>query len=342
MIIILKRTTTQEEKNQLIENIKTMGLTVKDAGSEERMVLGLIGDTAKIDITHMQAHHNVEKVMKVQEPFKLASRAFHPKNSILKIEGHEIGGGNLTIIAGPCSVESREQILTIAQSVKAAGAHILRGGAFKPRTSPYSFQGLGEKGLKLLKEAKELTGLPIITEAMSTEDFDLVESYTDIIQIGARNMQNFSLLKKAGKAKKPIMLKRGMSATIEEFLMSAEYIMASGNSQIVLCERGIRTFENYTRNTLDLATVIAVKELSHLPIIIDPSHATGKWHMVEPMSRAAVAVGADGIMVEVHNNPEKALSDGQQSLKPERFEKLVVSVGKVSDAIKDMVNYNGN
>ncbi len=329
MIIVLKKITTEDEKNLLIKKIESMGLQVKDAGSEQQMVLGLIGDTTRIDITQMQAHHNVDKVMKIQVPFKQASRAFHPEDSVIDVGGHLIGGGNLTIIAGPCSVESEEQILEIAESVKNSGAHLLRGGAFKPRTSPYSFQGMGLEGLKLLKKAKELTGLPIITEAMSVEDFDLVESYTDIIQIGARNMQNFSLLKKAGNAKKPICLKRGMSATIEDLLMSAEYIMAEGNHQVILCERGIRTFENYTRNTMDLAAVTAIKELSHLPIIIDPSHATDKWQMVEPMSKAATAIGADGLMIEVHNNPEIALSDGQQSLKPERFEKLVVAVNKV-------------
>lgn len=329
MIIVLKRTTTLEEQRELIERIKSMGLTVKDAGSEQHGVLGLIGDTTQVDITHLQAHHNVEKVMKVQEPFKLASRTFQPMSTTIKVGNHTIGGGNLTIIGGPCSVESEDQIMTIAREVKKSGAHILRGGAFKPRTSPYSFQGLGEEGLKMLRKAKEETGLPIITEAMSTEELDIVEEYADIIQIGARNMQNFALLKKAGQASKPICLKRGMSATIEEFLMSAEYIMSEGNSDVILCERGIRTFENYTRNTLDLASVSAIKELSHLPIIIDPSHATGKWKMVEPMSRAAVAIGADGLMVEVHHDPENALCDGAQSLKPEKFTHLITSVAKI-------------
>ena len=310
-----------------------MGLVVKDAGSQEHMVLGLIGDTTKVDITQIQAHRIVEKVLKVQEPYKLASRAFHPADTIIDVCGHKIGGDNLTIIAGPCSVESRDQIITIGKAVKESGAHILRGGAFKPRTSPYSFQGMGEEGLKLLKDTKELTGLPIITEAMSTDDFDLVEEYADIIQIGARNMQNYDLLKKAGKANKPICLKRGMSATIEELLMSAEYIMAEGNQEVIICERGIRTFETYTRNTLDLSAITAIKQLSHLPIIIDPSHATGRWEMIEPMSKAAVAGGADGLMIEVHNDPEKALSDGQQSLRPERFDKLVDSVKKIHAVI---------
>lgn len=333
MIIILKRTTTKEEQRELIERIENMGLSVKDAGSEQHGVLGLVGDTTRVDITQLQAHHNVEKVMKVQEPYKLASRTFQPMDTVIDVDGHKIGGGNLTIIGGPCSVESEDQIMSIARSVKKSGAHILRGGAFKPRTSPYSFQGLGEEGLKLLKKAKAETGLPIITESMSTEDFDLVEQYADIIQIGARNMQNFALLKKAGRSKKPICLKRGMSATIEELLMSAEYIMSEGNSKVILCERGIRTYETYTRNTLDLATVSAIKELSHLPIIIDPSHATGKWKMVEPMSKAAVAIGADGLMIEVHNDPEKALCDGAQSLKPEKFTSLIKNVNKIHAVI---------
>ncbi|MCD5414044.1 MAG: 3-deoxy-7-phosphoheptulonate synthase [Clostridiales bacterium] len=329
MIVVLKRETTKEEQRELIERIESMGLRVKDASSEKRCVLGIIGDETKVDITHLQAYRIVEKVIKVQNPFKLASRAFQAENSIIEVDGHKIGGGNLTIIGGPCSVESEDQIITIAKAVKKAGAHILRGGAFKPRTSPYSFQGLGVEGLKLLRKAKQETGLPIITEAMSTEEFDVVEEYSDIIQIGARNMQNFALLKKAGKASKPICLKRGMSATIEELLMSAERIMAEGNADVILCERGIRTFETYTRNTLDLAAVSAVKELSHLPIIVDPSHGTGKWEMVEPMSKAAVAVGADGLIIEVHNDPERALSDGQQSLKPAKFAHLVKTVGKI-------------
>lgn len=333
MIIILKRTTTKEEQIELIGRIEDMGLTVKDAGSDKHGVLGLIGDTTKVDITQLEAHHVVERVMKVQEPYKLASRTFQPMDTVIEVKGHKIGGGNLTLIGGPCSVESEEQIMSIAREVKKAGANILRGGAFKPRTSPYSFQGMGEEGLKLLKKAKEETGLPIITESMSTEDFDLVEEYADIIQIGARNMQNFALLKKAGKSKKPICLKRGMSATIEELLMSAEYIMSEGNSNVILCERGIRTYETYTRNTLDLATVSAIKELSHLPIIIDPSHATGKWKMVEPMSKAAVAIGADGLMIEVHNDPENALCDGQQSLKPKKFSTLVENVNKIHRVI---------
>lgn len=273
-----------------------------------------------------------------KSPFPLASRANHPSDTIIEVKGHRIGGGNLTVIAGPCCVEGEVQMEVIAKAVKASGAHLLRGGAFKPRTSPYSFQGMGEEGLKLLKEAGDKHQMPVITELMSPEDFELVEAYTDIIQIGARNMQNFSLLKKVGESSKPIMLKRGMSATIEEFLMSAEYIMASGNPNVILCERGIRTFETFTRNTLDLAVVCAVKELSHLPIIIDPSHATGKRHMIAPISRAAVAAGADGLMVEVHHQPEKALSDGPQSLKPEAFEQLMTQVNAIHNLIKNDVS----
>lgn len=333
MIVVLKRIVTDEEKRDLIQMIEKMGLEVKDAGSENHGVLGLVGDTTKVDITHIEAQHIVDKVMKVQEPYKLASRTFQPMDTVIDVDGHKIGGANLTIIGGPCSVESEEQIMHIAREVKAAGGHLLRGGAFKPRTSPYSFQGLGEEGLKFLKRAKAETGLPIITEAMSIEEFDLIEQYADIIQIGARNMQNFALLKHAGRSSKPICLKRGMSATIEEFLMSAEYIMASGNPNVILCERGIRTFESYTRNTLDLAVVSAIKELSHLPILIDPSHATGRWQLVEPVSRAAVAIGAHGLMIEVHNDPEHALSDGQQSLKPERFTKLVKIVEKIHQIV---------
>lgn len=271
--------------------------------------------------------------MNSNRPYKLANRELHPEDTVVKVGDHEIGSGCATIIAGPCSVESEEQLMTIAVEVKKAGAHMLRGGAFKPRTSPYSFQGLGEEGLKILRKASELTGLPVVTEVMDTEDFDLVEKYADVLQIGARNMQNFSLLKRAGKSKKPILLKRGMSSTIEDFLMSAEYIMANGNPNVILCERGIRTFETYLRNTLDLGVVTAIQELSHLPIIIDPSHATGRWNMVDPVSRAAVAIGSDGLMIEVHHEPEKALCDGAQSLLPETFENLVGAVKKIELAL---------
>lgn len=333
MVIVLKSIATKEEMEKLINEMEEKGLKVKVTEGVDQSILGLVGDTRKVDIDQVEAHRYVEKVLKVQQPFKLANRQLCPENTVVDVCGHKVGDGTTTIIAGPCSVESEEQLLTIAREVKKAGAHMLRGGAFKPRTSPYSFQGLGEEGLKILKKASLETGLPIVTEVMDTEDFDIVEKYADVLQIGARNMQNFSLLKRAGKSNKPILLKRGMSSTIEDFLMSAEYIMASGNPNVILCERGIRTFETYLRNTLDLGVVSAIKELSHLPIIIDPSHATGRWNMVEPVSRAAVAIGADGLIIEVHHEPEKALSDGQQSLKPERFELLVKSVKKIEEAL---------
>jgi len=333
MVLVLKHGTSVEDRKRIVERIEGMGYKVKVTQGATQTILGVIGDVSKIEESAFASSPHIDKIVKIQQPYKMASRAFHPADSIIHAGTHAIGGGNLTIIAGPCSVENKEQIDIIAREVRLSGAQILRGGAFKPRTSPYSFQGLGEEGLKLLRDAGDANEMAICTEVMSTEDFDLVEHYTDILQIGARNMQNFSLLKKAGKTQKPILLKRGMSATFEEFLMSAEYIMASGNSNVILCERGIRTFETYTRNTLDLAVVTAIKELSHLPIIIDPSHATGRWEMVEPVSRAAVAVGADGLMIEVHHEPDKALSDGQQSLKPEKFARLMTSVERIHSVI---------
>jgi len=268
-----------------------------------------------------------------ESDMKLVSREHRAEDTIIEVKGQKIGGGNSMIIAGPCSIESSDQMIEIAKKVKAAGANVLRGGAFKPRTSPYSFQGLGEEGLKMLRKAGDEVGLPVVTELMDAEDLEVVEKYADIIQIGARNMQNFSLLKKVGKSDKPILLKRGLSATIEEFLMSAEYIMASGNPNVILCERGIKTFEKYTRNTIDLTVVTAIKELSHLPIMVDPSHATGRWHMVAPLSKAAVVIGCDGLMVEVHNNPKEALCDGDQSLKPEKFEQLMTAIDKIRAAM---------
>lgn len=332
MVIVLKPGTSQEEKRKIIERIEKLGYKVRITKGATQSILGIIGDTAKLEESALSGSPHIEKIVKIQVPYKLASRAFHQNDSLIRVGSHVVGGGNLTVFAGPCSVEGREQIQTIARSVRESGAQILRGGAFKPRSSPYSFQGMGEAGLKLLREAADDNGMTVCTEVMSTEDFDLVEAYTDVLQIGARNMQNFSLLKKAGTTHKPVLLKRGMSATIEEFLMSAEYIMAAGNPNVILCERGIRTFESYTRNTLDLAVVCAIKELSHLPIIIDPSHATGRWEMVEPVSKAAVAVGADGLMVEVHHQPDKALSDGPQSLKPHKFARLMENVGRIHTA----------
>jgi 3-deoxy-7-phosphoheptulonate synthase len=275
----------------------------------------------------------VERVMPVSRPFKLASRDFHPDNTVIDINGHPVGGNLVTIVAGPCSVESREQFLEIAYAVREAGAHLLRGGAFKPRTSPYSFQGMGEEGLQIMAEAREETGLPIVTEVMSPEDLPLIEKYADVLQIGARNTQNYALLKAVGKSHLPVLLKRGMMSTIEELLMSAEYILAHGNPNVMLCERGIRTFETYTRNTLDINAVPVLKELTHLPVIVDPSHATGKWSLVQSASLAGVAAGADGLIIEVHNHPELAVSDGAQSLKPNRFQDLMAQVHRVAEAV---------
>lgn len=329
MVVIMKAGTSVEEIEKMAERLAKMGCVPHKTQGENYCIFGLVGDTTKVDLRQIEANQNVERVLKVQHPFKLVNRLFHPEDTVIDVKGVKIGGGNITVMAGPCSVESEDQLMSIARSVKAAGAHILRGGAYKPRTSPYSFQGLGEEGLKILKKASEETGMPIVTEVMCQDSFDIVEKYADILQIGARNMQNFPLLKRAGKSNKPILLKRGLSATIEELLMSAEYIMAEGNTQVILCERGIRTFETYTRNTLDLSAVPAIKELSHLPVIVDPSHASGRWAMITPLSKAAIAVGTDGLMIEVHNDPENALSDGAQSLKPEKFEQLIKEIDKI-------------
>ena len=296
-------------------------------------ILGVIGDTSTLDINLLRVNDWVEKVMRVQEPFKRANRMFHPEDSVVEVNGIKIGGKKIVVMAGPCSVETEEQIISVAKSVKLGGAAMLRGGAFKPRTSPYSFQGLKEKGLELLKIAKQETGLPIVTEIMSADKIERFVEDVDVIQVGARNMQNFELLKELGKTNKPILLKRGLSATIEEWIMSAEYIMAGGNDNVILCERGIRTFENYTRNTLDLSAIPAVKKLSHLPVVVDPSHAAGMWWMVEPLAKAAVAVGADGLIIEVHNDPEHALCDGAQSLKPERFGRLMQDLKIIAGAV---------
>jgi 3-deoxy-7-phosphoheptulonate synthase len=331
MIIILKNGITKEETESFTKYLGRFGVEIHPIIGETQTVLGLVGDTTKIDANIIQANRLVEKVMYVQEPYKMANRVFHPENTIINVKDQAVGGRKLTIIAGPCSVESFDQVLEIAKSVKNSGAGILRGGAFKPRTSPYSFQGMGIDGLNILKEVKKETGMPIITELMSVEMLDRFAEDVDIIQIGARNMSNFDLLKEVGKTKVPILLKRGMSSTIEEFLMSAEYIMSEGNENVILCERGIRTFENYTRNTLDLSAVPAIKKLSHLPIIVDPSHAAGMWWMVEPLSKAAIAAGADGLMIEVHNDPANAKCDGQQSIKPERFRELMNKLGKIAE-----------
>lgn len=334
MVVILKHNVEENEIARMKGILERYGCKVTVMNGKDYVVLGLLGDTSDVNIEQIQAYESVDRVMRVQEPYKKANRAFHPENTVVDVCGIKIGGNKVPVIAGPCSVESEEQIIEIAKSVKASGASFLRGGAFKPRTSPYSFQGLREEGLDLLKLARKETGLPIVTEIMSADMIDRFVEDVDIIQVGARNMQNFELLKQLGKTRKPILLKRGLSATVEEFLMSAEYIMAGGNENVILCERGIRTFETYTRNTLDLSIIPAIKKLSHLPIIIDPSHAAGLWWMVEPMSKAAIAAGADGLIIEVHNDPEHALCDGQQSIKPKKFDALMRKLKAIA-AVED-------
>ena len=333
MIAILKHGTTPEQTQHLVQWLKHMNLDVHISEGQEVTILGLIGDTSRVDMELLGSLEIVETVKRVSEPFKQANRKFHPKDTIVEVGNVKIGGGYFAVIAGPCSVESQDQIIEVANAVKDAGAHILRGGAFKPRTSPYAFQGMKDEGVRLLLQAKEATGLPIITEIMNISTLDLFED-VDIIQVGARNMQNFDLLKELGKTKKPILLKRGLANTLQELLMSAEYIMSEGNENVILCERGIRTFETYTRNTLDLSAISVLHELSHLPVIIDPSHATGKAKLVPPMAAAATAAGADGIMVEVHNNPACALCDGAQSLTPDQFAELNRKIKKVREAIQ--------
>ena len=334
MIIVLKRGTDKKTIEEFSSSLKrTYNVEVNQWQGVNETVLGLIGDTTQLDIGTINAQEIVYSVKRVQEPYKKANRKFHPENTVITLSnGTKIGDGNLAIMAGPCSVESETQVTEIAKSVKASGATILRGGAFKPRTSPYSFQGLKSEGLSLLFKAREKTGLPIVTEIMSESDIELFKD-VDIIQVGARNMQNFTLLKKLGKLDKPILLKRGLCSTIEEWLMSAEYIMAEGNEQVILCERGIRTYETFTRNTLDLSAVPIVKSLSHLPVVVDPSHATGRSWLVEPMAMAAVAAGADGLIIEVHNDPPHALCDGAQSLTPEDFYSVVKKVQMVKSAL---------
>ncbi len=333
MIIVMKPGAPVEEREKIKEGLIKQGFQINEIVGTQMAVLGIIGDTSVLDINLLRVNDWVEKVMRVQEPFKRANRAFHPDASVINVAGVPIGGDKIQVIAGPCSVESREQIISVAQDVKAAGAHLLRGGAFKPRTSPYAFQGLKEEGLDLLKEAKAATGMPIVTEIMSADKIDRFVEDVDLIQVGARNMQNFELLKELGKINTPILLKRGLSATIEEWVMSAEYIMAGGNSNVILCERGIRTFETYTRNTLDLSAICAAKKMSHLPVVVDPSHAAGLWWMVEPLAKAAVAAGADGLIIEVHNDPENALCDGAQSLKPDRFAQLMKELKGIANIV---------
>ena len=332
MIIVLKQDAPKEKIHEFCTELEGMGLQINDSKGSDTHILGLIGDTKAIAESWVLANPVVETCRRVSEPYKKANRKFHPDDSVIDVEGVKIGGGSFAVIAGPCSIESEEQITYCAQRVKAAGASLLRGGAFKPRTSPYSFQGMRSEGLDLLKLARRATGSPIVTEIMNTEHLPLFEN-VDLIQVGARNMQNFDLLKELGKTNKPILLKRGLAATIEEWLMAAEYIMSEGNENVILCERGIRTFETYTRNTLDVSAIPAVKRLSHLPVVVDPSHAAGMWWMVEPLAKAAVAVGADGLLIEVHNDPEAAWCDGAQSLKPDRFAKLMGDLRGIANIV---------
>jgi len=333
MIIVLKPGTQKEDVSRVEQMVKKRGLDTHIVEGAEMTIIGCLGDTTKIDARLFEVDRSVDKVIHVQEPYKLANRAFHPEDSIIDVSGVKVGSENLALIAGPCSVETYDQVLGIAKAVKASGANMLRGGAFKPRTSPYSFQGLGLEGLDILCAVKEEVGLPIVTELMSEKYLDVFNEKVDLIQIGARNMQNFDLLKELGQLDRPILLKRGLNATYEEWIMSAEYIMASGNENIILCERGIRTFESYTRNTLDLQSIPVLRKLTHLPIIIDPSHAGGKWWLVDSMAKASVAAGADGLMIEVHNDPENALCDGAQSLKPEKYDFLLKDLSKIAAAV---------
>lgn len=332
MIAILKHGTTTQQTQHLVEWLKHMNLDVHISAGQEVTVLGLIGDTSRVDMELLSSLEIVESVKRVSEPFKQANRKFHPKDSIIQAGTARIGGGYFGMIAGPCSVESEAQIIEVAQAVKSAGATMLRGGAFKPRTSPYAFQGMKGEGIKLLLKAKEATGLPIVTEIMNITTLDLFAD-VDVIQVGARNMQNFDLLKELGKTDKPILLKRGLANTLQELLMSAEYIMSEGNENVILCERGVRTFETYTRNTLDLSAVPVLHELTHLPVVVDPSHATGKARLVPSMAYAAAAAGADGIMVEVHNNPAAALCDGAQSITPTQFAQLNAKVNQIREVL---------
>ncbi|MBI5198260.1 MAG: 3-deoxy-7-phosphoheptulonate synthase [Nitrospirae bacterium] len=333
MIIVLRPDVTEAQIKHIKERLEALGLAIHVSQGKERTIMGAIGDDRILQEQPLEAFPGVEKVVPILKPYKLASREFHPEDSIVYVKGIPIGGKQIQVMAGPCAVENREMLLQVAKEVKSAGVRFIRGGAFKPRTSPYTFQGLGLEGLKYLAEARDKTGLLVITELMDPRDLEMVNEYTDIIQIGARNMQNFRLLMEVGRYKKPVVLKRGLSATIKEFLMSAEYIMSQGNHQVILCERGIRTFETATRNTLDLNAVPLLKQLSHLPVLVDPSHGVGRWDLVTPMARAAVAAGADGLLIEVHPCPEEALSDGEQSLKPKVFADLMTSVRAVALAI---------
>lgn len=333
MIVVMKPGSTQDNLAAVVNKIEAAGLRTHLSKGEEVTIVGVIGDKKIIANLELQMMAGVEKTVRITEKYKLVSRDFHPEDTIIDAGGVKIGGSEIIVMAGPCAVESLEQLREAAQAVKACGAKFLRGGAYKPRTSPYDFQGLGEEGLKLLRKVADEFGLRVITEIVDKDDIDIFCNYADILQVGARNMQNFQMLKALGKCKKPVMLKRGLSATISEWLNAAEYIMTGGNEQVIFCERGVRTYETYTRNTLDLSAVAAVKELSHLPIVVDPSHGTGRWKMVAPMARAAIAVGADGLIIEVHPHPEKALCDGDQSLTPEAFKALMGSLGGIAQVM---------
>jgi len=336
MIIVLKNTCTEKQFKEIESVVKSYGLGIHRSDGESQTILGLIGDVRTIPSDRLVNFEGVESVVPVSTPYKMAGRMFHPEDTVIDVKGVKVGGKHFAVFAGPCSIESEEQIVEIAKSVKASGANILRGGAYKPRTSPYAFQGMGIEGLKLLAKAGEITGMPVVTEVMAVEALPHVLEYADIIQIGARNMQNFDLLKAVGKVNKPVLLKRGLSAKIDELLMSAEYIMSEGNEQVILCERGIRTFETATRNTLDLSAVPVLKKMSHLPVIVDPSHGTGKWWLVEPMAKCAVTCGAHGLMTEVHNDPKNALCDGEESIKPDLFDELMGKIKKLAE-IENMI-----
>ncbi|HLZ72652.1 MAG TPA: 3-deoxy-7-phosphoheptulonate synthase [Dehalococcoidia bacterium] len=333
MIVVMKQEATREDIDHVVARIEELGLGSHLIEGAERTVVGVVGKTYPELRPMFETLNNVDEVVPISKPYKLSSREFNPPDTVIEVKGVRIGGGEIVVFAGPCSVENEEQLMSTARAVKAAGAHVLRGGAFKPRTSPYQFRGLGEEGLKLLKAASLETGMPVITEVMTPEDVDLVAQYADILQIGARNMQNYYLLEECGRAQKPVMLKRGLSGEIQEWLLCAEYIIAQGNRQVMLCERGIRTFETATRNTMDVSAIPLIKRLSHLPIIGDPSHGTGKWYLVEPMAKASVAAGADGVIIEVHPNPDHALSDGAQSLTFESFCRTMESLGRIGNAL---------
>ncbi len=333
MIIIMKPDAKAEDIQQVVSEMQELGVSIQISHGVECTILGVLGNTVDVDTSAIELHSSVERVMRVSDPFKKANRKFHPDDTVISVGERTVGGKKLAFMAGPCSVESEAQIIDIAKRVKESGATFLRGGAFKPRTSPYAFQGMEFAGLDLLQEAKKITGLPIVSEIMSPKHVDVFDYAVDVIQVGARNMQNFDLLKELGKTKKPILLKRGLSSTLEEWLMSAEYIMAGGNNQVILCERGIRTFECYTRNTLDLSAIPAIKKMSHLPVVVDPSHATGMQWMVLPMAMAAVAAGADGLMIEVHNDPKNAKCDGPQSITPDDFDDLIQKLSKVAEVV---------